>query len=585
MDKVSIIKPIAYSRKRYQMLKNMKIRSRMLLSYTVIIILCLAASVAALIMMKRISGNLTSFYDNNYNVTVNVWTAKHKMQYARADILEALLETDREEAQAALDNAAAALAEMRAVLPHIRERFKGDMTLMDEVESILAEAVIYRDQVFELAEVMKNEEAFALMKTSYIPLLNQMADTLDEISTQAAANAKKMVIQGQQLQMTSMLVVVVIIVLTIVLAALLGLYISNGIRRPIEEIRDTAEKMAAGNLEVSIEYQSEDELGNLSDSIRTLIKMFKGIINDIGNGLAALGNGDFTVESQSKELYIGDFYGLAASMYQIIDKLNFTMGQINQSSDQVSSGSDQVSSGAQTLAQGAIDQASSVEELAYSINEISSQIKENAQNAQQGCELAETAGMKIEEGGRKMQRMIAAMKDINDKSDQIGEIIKTIEAIAFQTKLLALNAAVEAARAGTEAKGFAAIADEVRILAESSAKASKSTAALIEGTIQAVHSGTRLADETARTLTEVVESARQVVVVVEKISRASGEQAASIVQVTQGVEQISGIVQNNSATAEESAAASEELSGQAQMLKGLVNQFKLRTQTGTLQNE
>jgi len=579
LDKVSIIKPIAYSRKGYQMLKNMKIRSRMLLSYTVIIILCLAASVAALIMMKRISGNLTSFYDNNYNVTVNVWTAKHKMQYARADILEALLETDKEEVQAALDNAAAALADMRAVLPHIRERFKGDMTLMDEVESILAEAVIYRDQIFELAEEMKNEEAFALMKTSYIPLLNQMADTLDEISTQAAANAKKMVIQGQQLQMTSMLVVVVIIVLTIVLAALLGLYISNGIRRPIEEI------MAAGNLEVSIDYQSKDELGNLSDSIRTLIKMFKGIISDIGNGLAALGNGDFTVESQSKELYIGDFYGLAASMYQIIDKLNFTMGQINQSSDQVSSGSDQVSSGAQTLAQGAIEQASSVEELAYSINEISSQIKENAQNAQQGCELAEAAGVKIEEGGRQMQRMIAAMKDINDKSDQIGAIIKTIEAIAFQTKLLALNAAVEAARAGTEAKGFAAIADEVRILAESSAKASKSTAALIEGTIQAVHSGTRLADETARTLTEVVESARQVVVVVEKISRASGEQAASIVQVTQGVEQISGIVQNNSATAEESAAASEELSGQAQMLKGLVNQFKLRTQTGTLQNE
>lgn len=558
------------------MLRNMKIRTRMMLSYAVIIALCFTAGVVSLIMMKRISGNLTSFYDNNYTVTVKTWVAKREMQYARAEIFKAILETDKEEVDTALDNASAALADMRAAFPVIRERFKGDMELMDKADAILAKAVIYRDQVFELAAAMKDEEAFELMKTSYIPLLDQMSDTLNEISIQAENNARKMVVQGQQLQTTSMLVVIAVTVINLALAFILGLRISKGIRTPVEEIRVMAEKLASGSLEVSIEYQSKDELGNLSDSIRSLIKTFRSIISDMGDGLMALSNGDFTVESNAREFYVGDFRKLMVSMDQIADKLNFTLGQINQSSGQVFNGSDQVAAGAQELAHGATEQAASVEELAASINEISSQISENAQNARHGSKLAEEAGIKTEKSNRKMQEMIAAMSDINDRSSQIGKIAKTIEDIAFQTKILALNATVEAARAGAAGKGFAAVANEVRNLASKSAEASKSTAVLIEESVQAVDRGTKLADETARTLTEVVESARQVVAVSDKISQASSEQAASIVQVTQSVNQISGIVQNNSATAEESAAASEELSGQAQMLRNLVKQFRLK---------
>ena len=558
------------------MLRNMKIRTRMMLSYAVIIVLCFTAGVVSLIMMKRISGNLTSFYDNNYTVTVKTWVAKREMQYAWAEIFKAILETDKEEVDTALDNASAALADMRAAFPVIRERFKGDMELMDKADAILAKAVIYRDQVFELAVAMKDEEAFELMKTSYIPLLDQMSDTLNEISIQAENNARKMVVQGQQLQTTSMLVVIAVTVINLALAFILGLRISKGIRTPVEEIRVMAEKLASGSLEVSIEYQSKDELGKLSDSIRSLIKTFRSIISDMGDGLTALSNGDFTVESNAREFYVGDFRKLMVSMDQIADKLNFTLGQINQSSGQVFNGSDQVAAGAQELAQGATEQAAFVEELAASINEISSQISENAQNARHGSKLAEEAGIKTEKSNRKMQEMMAAMSDINDRSSQIGKIAKTIEDIAFQTKILALNATVEAARAGTAGKGFAAVANEVRNLASKSAEASKSTAVLIEESVQAVDRGTKLADETARTLTEVVESARQVVAVSDKISQASSEQAASIVQVTQSVNQISGIVQNNSATAEESAAASEELSGQAQMLRNLVKQFRLK---------
>lgn len=558
------------------MIKNMKIRTRMLLSYAVIIVLCLAASIIALFMMNKISGNLTSFYDNNYTVTVNAWTARREMQYARADILKAIIETDVNDTKAAIDSASGALTKMRDTFPLIRERFKGDKALMDEVETILQQAMGYRDQVFDLALALRNDEAFALMKNSYAPLLDQMADVLREIATEAENDAIAMVEQGRQLQTTSMLVVIAVIGFSIALAVVLGLYISNGIRKPVEEIKEVAEKMAAGNLDVSLDYQSRDELGNLSDSMRSLIHMFREIIDDMSYGLASLGSGDFTVESKVEELYVGDFHRLLTSMHQIIERLSQTLGQISMASDQVSAGSDQVSAGSQALSQGATEQASSVEELAATINEISSQVSENAENAQQGSKLADAAGAKIELGNRQMQEMIAAMGEISDKSGQIWKIIKTIEDIAFQTNILALNAAVEAARAGAAGKGFAVVADEVRNLASKSAEASKSTAALIEGSIQAVERGTSLADETANTLSEVVVSAKQVVAVVDNISRASSEQALSIAQVTQGIDQISSVVQTNSATAEESAAASEELSGQAQMLKNLVEKFKLR---------
>ncbi|MCQ5386234.1 methyl-accepting chemotaxis protein [Hungatella hathewayi] len=558
------------------MLKNIKIRTRMLLSYAVIILLGLSVSVAALIMMDQISGNLTVFYENNYAVTVKAWTAKREMQYARADILKGILETDDDDMQTALDQASAALANMRAAFPVIRERFKGDMALMDEVDSILVKAVVYRDQVFDLVEAKRNEEAFALMKASYIPLLNQISDTLDKISGQAERNAKEKVDQGKRLQRIFMLVVIGIIVLNIILAALLALHISNGIRRPVEEIRTAAEKLASGNLDVSIDYYAEDELGNLSDSIRSLIHIFQGIIGDMGYGLAALGSGDFTVDSKAEELYMGDFQKLKASMDEIIEKLSLMMVQISQSSDQIFAGSSQVSSGAQAVAGGATEQASAVEELAGSINEISAQVSENAQNARHGSKLAETAGIKMIESNREMQELISAMGDISDKSGKIEKVLNIIEDIAFQTKILALNAAVEAAHADKNGKGFAVVANEVRNLAQKSAEASKNTAALIAETIQAVNLGTKLADETANMLAEVVESVKQAVLAVDKISEASSEQAVSIAKVTQSVNQISDVVQNNSATAEESAAASEELSVQAHILSSLVSQFKLK---------
>lgn len=558
------------------MLKNMKISIRMLLSYAVIIILCLSASITALFMMEKIGGNLTSFYNNNFTVTVNAWTARKEMQSARADILKLVTETDEMETQTALDRASQSLTNMRNTFPVIREKFKGDMTLVDQVEAILGDAVVYRDQIFELARVNKNEEASTLMQDSYLPLLDQIDELLTEITAQAEKNAQTMVQQGKEMQTTSIILVLSIIGLCIVLAVVLAIYISNGIRKPMSEIEQAAKRLVNGELYAAqISYNSSDELGSLSNSIRSLIQNQRNIINDVDYLLREIADGNFKVKSEVPGIYHGDFNSILMSVHKLKDNLSSTLSQINQSAALVSASSDQVSSGAQVLSQGAIEQAATVEELAATINKISSQVKENALSAQQGSELAEHSGNRTEESNCQMQELIMAMTEIKEKSGEIEMIIKTIEDIAFQTNILALNAAVEAARAGESGKGFAVVAKEVRNLASKSANASKSTAGLIKSSIQAVTRGNKLADETAHTLTEVVDYARRVVTVVDTLSRSSNEQASSLMQITQSIDQISNVVLQNSATAEESAAASEELAAQAQMLKNLVNKFQL----------
>ena len=145
-------------------LQDMKIRARLLVSYAVIIAICLAASIAALFLLNKIGNNLSSFYNNNYTVTVNVWMAKREMQAARADILNAILDSDMDDANENVTKANNHLGNMRAAFPVIRKSFKGDIALVDQVDSLLEQAIVYRDQVFELIEADQRGEAYQVMK-------------------------------------------------------------------------------------------------------------------------------------------------------------------------------------------------------------------------------------------------------------------------------------------------------------------------------------------------------------------------------------------------------------------------------------
>lgn len=432
-------------------------------------------------------------------------------------------------------------------------------------------------EVIALAGQNRDKEAMALYQDEaleHIQAIEEAVEGLMDCNRTAGSQLSRN-LTGQST--LTVIFMALLSVFSFAVSILLAVFISRSIARPMEACSDRLVKLSQGDLKTPVPVvNSEDETGILAGATAELVKRLEVVISQISSLLSSIAEGNLDVEYTRR--FSGDFLLLHTSSSKIIDSLNEAFQLISQSADQVDTGADQVSSGAQALSQGATEQASSIQELAATISDISGQVTKNAEHAQEARRESEKQEFSLSESNAKMQEMVSAMDKINDKSGEIGKIIKTIEDIAFQTNILALNAAVEAARAGEAGKGFAVVADEVRNLAGKSSEAAKNTTSLIGETIHAVEEGTAIASATSESLKEVVDSSQHVAKLVDQIAGASREQASSINQVTLGVEQISSVVQTNSATAEESAAASEELAGQARMMKDMISRFHLKKQ-------
>jgi methyl-accepting chemotaxis protein len=311
-----------------------------------------------------------------------------------------------------------------------------------------------------------------------------------------------------------------------------------------------------------------DELGQCIGASAS----FVGHVTQISEELEKISDGDLSVEIN--KLSEKDTIGI--SMTKMLKNLNNMFGNIHNSTAQVSSGSTQVSDGAQSLAQGSTQQAASVEELSSSITEITRMAKDNSQNAMDALAETKEVGKLMVVCMEQMAQMTSAMREIDDKSNNVIKTTKMIDDIAFQTNILALNAAVEAARAGSAGKGFAVVAEEVRNLASKSADAAKETASLLESSSQSVEEGNKIVEQVNESLNKVAELAQSNAAKIENVQSISANQSNAMQQITIGIDQVAQVIQQNSATAEESAAASEEMSSQENILDDLISQFKLR---------
>lgn len=556
-------------------MKNLSIGKKLLLTFMLIILLFCSTVYIAITALNRNAEKYSEFYNVGYQITNKVMGMRRGLQIIVKDLAFITMEEDETKSQVHMDDMDKELKLLQENGNWLFANFTGDPTLLDSFEKNITDAVALQEKVIETANT-DMKAAQDMLLDEYQPLVQEAVDNLILISNIAEESAESDYNETTSMQETLVIIQLGMAGAALVITLILSTYLTRAITRPLHELEQSAGKIVGGEFDISVTYQSKDELGRLADAFKNMTVILEAVIADASRLLSEMANGNFDVRTRAEERYVGEFQSLLSSIRKLNRDLSMTLGQINQSADQVSSGAGQVSNGAQALAQGATEQAASVEELAATITNISHQVKETADNAMEARHQANTAGDEVEECNTQMRDMMAAMEEITRTSNEIGKIIKTIEDIAFQTNILALNAAVEAARAGEAGKGFAVVAEEVRSLASKSSVASKNTAELIESSIEAVARGTKIANSTAASLMKVVEEVRSASASVDAIANAAEEQSGAIEQVTLGVDQISSVVQTNSATAEESAAASQELSEQAATLKTLVAKFSLR---------
>ena len=267
---------------------------------------------------------------------------------------------------------------------------------------------------------------------------------------------------------------------------------------------------------------------------------------------------------------------LQGALAQLAVNLRTVIGDVTTEAENLRTAVAEIAAGNQDLSSRTEAQASSLEETAASMEQITGTVKQTAASASQGARLATEVSSVAGHSHEAVLGVVQAMDAITDSSKRIGDIIHTIEGVAFQTNILALNAAVEAARAGEAGRGFAVVASEVRSLAQRTAEAAREIKQLITASGERVEAGSRQTQAAQQRMQEVLQGVGQVSTLLGEVSTAAQEQQQGVSQVNEAVTHMDGITQQNAAMVEELAAAAQALNGQVQTVNDTLRLFRLR---------
>jgi methyl-accepting chemotaxis protein len=298
-----------------------------------------------------------------------------------------------------------------------------------------------------------------------------------------------------------------------------------------------------------------------------------GGLREVAHHIDAMRDGDLT--THVRPWGHDEAAGLMRTLAEMQNALRGIVAQVRGASHNIVGASEQITDGANELSARTEQAGGNLQQAASAMEQISATVRHAESRVDEATRLAGANAGAAERGGQVIGELVQTMRSLSQESGRIGEIVHTIDGIAFQTNLLALNAAVEAARAGDQGRGFATVASEVRALAQRSAAAAREIKQLIGTSQEQVDSGVRVAREAGTAIEEIVSSSRRVRTLLDEVAVGAREQTAGVAQTTQAVQQMDVVTQRNASLAADTASAAVSLQQEAHRLAEGVSRFQL----------
>jgi methyl-accepting chemotaxis protein len=319
-----------------------------------------------------------------------------------------------------------------------------------------------------------------------------------------------------------------ITIVAVILGVIVALFISRAfVIKPINDIVESADKIANGDLTVRINYSSKDEIGKLAAALDKMVLALREIATNIERDSQ-------TVKQE------------ASKVAAVSEEVSATIKELTAQVDSVNSNVNNASAAIEEMTSGIEEVAASAQNVANASQKLSEEAQKVTQLANEGQKAIFSIADVIVQTREKADVTFQIVEKLSESAKNIGEIVDTINSIAEQTNLLALNAAIEAARAGEAGRGFAVVADEIRKLAEESKQATQNIAEILRGIVDNSMKASEATNETVE--------------IVNKAYSESNLVKSQFEQILQSIVRMSQMTENLAASAQEQSAAAEEMS-------------------------
>lgn len=559
-------------------IKNLPIKKKLMNSFMVIVVISILTSFISLICLQIINDRYKDAM-NNYGFSQGqVGLLGIKVEHSYSMVKEIIVvgnTSDVDRIKTIKEDIEKCNEDINLLLQNIdKENLQNDkeQELINNIKSDIESYEQVKDRIIELGINNKTAQASQLLRGQGNPAMDLLTVDISELLSIKIEQCNLLINRLNRLRIIFVMIILATIALSVIFAMKSSKYLSDVIGNPIIKMSKIAKRICDGDLDVEIQCESNDEIGELAQSFSKMVIAIKSYISEISSILGDISNGNLNCSIE--EEYKGNFIEIRKSLENIIISINDIFENIGQATIDVKANSEKAAEMAELLSNGSKNEKDAVRELCISIDQINKQVNKNADNAVNTSTITNTLAANIENSNIMMDKVIEAMENIENSSKSIITIMNTINDIAERTNLLALNAAIEAARAGDLGSGFAVVANEVKGLASQSADAARETNNIIKESMKAVNNGKLLVYDTANTLNESLKNVSKTRELSEYIEDSSKEQYESIAIVNERINKITETINRTVEVAENSAISSEELKSQSSKLEMMINKFK-----------